>query len=108
MVYTGPSSRSYVLTVGLMYVLFKYLDPFSTADFEQFEYERRTLHDGFASSPGFRVGGESYSNFMASTVRIVQRGYRAMLEVFWASMWSSPIRVAGGIPKGSRELKTSK
>ena len=40
----------------------------STVDSKELEYGPGTICAGFACSLGFGVGGQSYSNFLASTV----------------------------------------
>ena len=40
----------------------------STVDPIKLEYGSGTMYAGFPSSPGFGVGGPSYSNFLASPV----------------------------------------
>ena len=39
-----------------------------TIDSKKLEYRPRTIYAGFAFCLGFGVGGQSYSNFLASTV----------------------------------------
>ena len=40
----------------------------ATVDSQQLEYGPGRIYAGFPSSLGFGVGGQSYSNFLASTV----------------------------------------
>ena len=46
-----------------------------SVDSKKLEYGPVTIYAGFPSSLGFGVGGQSYSNFLASTWRVLCFGY---------------------------------
>ena len=43
----------------------------STVDSKKLEYRPKTIYAAFSSSLGLRVGGQSYSDFLASTVGVM-------------------------------------
>ena len=59
---SSPGALQGVLGVGFLYVVDVAVDS------KKLEYEPGTIYDEFPSSLGFAVGGQPYSNFLASTV----------------------------------------
>ena len=61
-----------------------------TVDSKKLEYRPGAIYAGFPSSVGFRVGGQSYYNFLASTVITNMAQYIGFL-LYWVFV----IRVRG-------------